>query len=277
MADILIPMLADRISAKVGGKRIQDDQWWAEQKFDGNRVMIHIENGKVTALNRRGEECKFNVLVAKDFAHQFTTGLWVFDGELVSNTYWVFDLPRAGTTLTPDTPWSLRREVLERFFAVWTPPERIKLARTARTAEEKQEMLDRLAAGGAEGIMLKKVNGIYRPGKRSEVWAKFKFWKSCDVVVLETCIDGKSNARMGLIDPTQDGSKAIRDVGTVSTLGKWSTLVEPGSVLEVKYLYAVDRNEPKLYQPNILKVRDDKRAVECHIDQLEFTDKDFRA
>lgn len=272
----MIPMLADRVSPKVGNKRLLDDNWWTEQKFDGKRVLILIEDGEVTVLNRRGEPCGFNVLVEQDFKTEFRQagGTWVFDGEMVGSTYWIFDMPRAGT-LPSDAPFHLRRSIMESFFTAWNPPERIRLARCAKTTEEKEEMLAKLAGGGAEGIMLKRVNGLYFPGKRSDSWAKYKFWKSCEVVVLETGVDGKSNARMAMIDPDSDAP--VKDVGTVSTLGKWAEIVEPGCVLEVKYLYAVDRNSPKLYQPNILRVRDDKPAIECTLDQLEFTDKEFQA
>src|SRR4029077_8246135 len=38
-----------------------------------------------------------------------------------------------------------------------------------------------------------------------------------------------------------------------------------------KYLYA--SNDRKLYQPSLLRVRDDKPAAQCTIDQLVFTNR----
>lgn len=268
--DLLIPTLAEPLPKRQLEKLIADPNYRGEVKLDGERLLVHVDNGNVIPVNRSGATTTLpSRMIGQAFA-SLTTGQWAFDGEVVDHQFYIFDMPVAGTAINPQSPFEDRRAVLEQFMSRWNPGEGINLITSFRDEQDKRDLMARVLAHGGEGIMLKDVRAAYIPGKRTDSIRKVKFWASCEVIVTGTGIDGKSNATMAMIDP--DGGTIV-DVGTVSTLGKWSTMVNPGDVLEVKYLYSVNPSSPKLYQPNILRIRHDKKPEECTIDQLKYTNK----
>jgi hypothetical protein len=88
--------------------------------------------------------------------------------------------------------------------------------------------------------------------------------KTVDCIVTGVRVEGRDNCHVSLIDGDQ-----LVEVGSCAMLGKPPVVV--GQVVEVRYLYA-DTNR-RLVQPAFLRVRDDKPAVECTIDQLVFTNR----
>jgi ATP-dependent DNA ligase len=240
-----------------------------ETKVDGERLLVHVEDGKVVPVNRKGEPTSIPSRAIAEAFETLTTGVWAFDGELVAGVMHVFDLPRAGMAVTPDMPYSHRRAVLEQFMSKWNPGPCVQLLPSYTVEADKRDLLARVAAHGGEGIMLKDMRAPYVPGKRSDKVRKVKLWKSCEVIVTELSREGKDNVVMEMICPR----RGRVEVGTASRIGKGP--IQAGDVLEVKFLYAVDRERPKLYQPSILRVRLDKTFDECTVDQLErcYTDK----
>lgn len=260
------PMLAETLAPKDLDRVLRDDNWWAQQKLDGDRVMFHVLNGKVTALNRNGE-IRVNLVPAR-VRRQFEgmPGEWVFDGELMADgTFWLFDMPVAAPHIDPSRPYEYRLVVLERFFAGWGPDPCIRLLPTARTTEAKATLIERTLRQDGEGVVLKDTAAPYRPGKRSTSMLKLKFWHSADCVVTAVSPEGRANCLVSmyeagrLIEPT-----------SVGTAGK--ARVHVGDVVEVKYLYATDIRQ--LFQPELMRVRDDKAPTECTADQLVFTNRD---
>ena len=53
----LEPMLAklNSISLKALATYPAKDEWWAEQKLDGKRLLLQIEDGNISVYNRKGE------------------------------------------------------------------------------------------------------------------------------------------------------------------------------------------------------------------------------
>lgn len=262
--ELFVPMLADPATEKTADKLLLDDNWWAERKFDGDRLLVHVDGGKVNPVNRNGKPTTIPKSVQNAFA-RITSGQWAFDGEIIKTKFFIFDLITAGNgTVVPSMPLEERRAVLEAFWPQWSPPESVVLSACARTADEKAVLVQYLKDDCAEGYMLKNIRSTYRSGKRpKDYWRKVKFWKTVDVVVSEVGREGKDNAVMVLLDP----DRGIVEVGTTSTIGKGD--IKPGDVLEVKFLYVVDRARPRLVQPTILKKRTDKDMAECTLDQLE--------
>lgn len=265
------PMLAERWSEATATRYIASPEWWVEQKFDGHRIMVCVEDGNVTFFNRKGDRTQVTGPIAKIF-RQISDGPWLFDGELCKERFFVFDLPTAGAVITPRTPFEERRKALELVFQSWQPDDRfISLVATAKTSEQKLELYFRAQHEAAEGVMFKKVTGIYLPGKRSSSIRKCKFTHTVDCVVIQTGIDGKANMSLGLYN----GDAELIPVGECTALAGDGAKVQPGMVVEVKYLYAVDPAKPRLYQPTYPKIRRDKADFECTLDQLWFTDKNF--
>lgn len=268
--ELIQPMLAETVADRKAAKRFTSDDWYLQQKVDGVRVVTHVIDGKVIGLKRSGTLCDFTGAVHQALEPLRAGGSWVLDGELVSNRLFLFDFPYAEMNgrvmVDTDVPFEMRMDVLTEFMPLIVDNGAISVLETARTLDEKNSLLTALKEHGAEGVMLKQKDAAYYPGKRSDKIVKVKFQKTAECIILRTGIDGKDNAELGMVD----SSGRIVHVGKCSMIGKPGT---DGDIVEVRYLYAVDKDRPRLYQPTLLRVRDDKVAGDCTLDQIEFTNK----
>lgn len=244
---------------------LDDSNWWVQQKLDGDRVLFHVKDGAVTALNRNGE-IRVNLVPAKVSRQFEIPGEWVFDGELMADgTYWLFDLPVAEPHINPSHPYEYRLVVLERLFAGWGPDPCVRLLPTARTAAAKTALIEATMAANGEGVIFKDTRAPYRQGKRSNAMLKAKYVKTADCVVSDIGRDGRANCHVSLFDRGREV-----EVGSVPTEGK--PRVHIGDVVEVRYLYASD--DRRLVQARMVRVRTDKYPTDCTMDQLVFTSRD---
>lgn len=273
-------------------KYAADSRWWFQQKLDGHRVMIRVEDSVPTALNRHGESyghgCPANVLNC--FKSGFA-GEWIFDGELLGGVFVIFDILKAGGEDLTELPYSARLMTLTRLMQggsnedgsssqpIWTPPATcVRLIQTARTPEEKKTLAEAVIANNGEGLIAKRASAPYRCGRRTSDLLKIKLWSAAEVVVAETYRLGKDSIA---IEIYHEGR--LVPAGAVTMLGGAKTRImaglTKGDVIEVKYLYVVNGvaggNESwKLVQTAFLKIRPDKTAEECTTAQLKVTSKD---
>jgi DNA ligase D-like protein (predicted ligase) len=162
--------------------------WTYEIKLDGYRLEAVKTQGKVTVYSRR-----YNVLNEKfGYIAEALADLpdeTVVDGEVVAVDengrsdfnllqnfrsaqlkihYYAFDvLVFKGNRLT-DRPLSERRKVLTKILPC---NDHVSLS-VADTSSEN--MLKFVKAHGLEGIVAKRVDGIYEPGRRSGAWSKYR-------------------------------------------------------------------------------------------------------
>ena len=255
------------------GPFLADDAWVAEQKFDGSRCLIIITPDAVEFHGRKGKplahsasKVHFDALRAAVAPIQAAEGLveLVIDGELVHyhGQYHAFDLPTArfttGEVVTPDSTLDERRRALEHIGSLITEP-KIEVVYQARTTAEKQALAEAILDNNCEGLVVKERTSTYAQGKRTSSGLKAKTYKSCDVVCIARNEKSDASAAFAMYDGDE-----LRRVGSCSMIGKpdW----QPGEVGEVKYLYA--GSALILYQPTLLRVRDDKDPRDCTIDQL---------
>lgn len=244
---------------------VQSPLWWAEQKLDGQRYIVSVTNGQVKAFNRGGVEMTIPECIAQDFSDgTFAKGQWMFDGELINKAYYIFDLLRAVEDLT-EFPLATRHLKLEQVFDLWCP-EHCHLVPTAKTEQEKANLVVSVVENRAEGIVFKQHASCYVGGKRVTSVVKMKFVDTADCVIMELYREGKPQAvTIGAYDAT-------------GTLTEVSGLKVPensglavGDVVEVRYLYTSTSN--KLTQPVFVRKRTDKTAEECLLTQLRYTSK----
>lgn len=246
---------------------LDSPRWVVEQKLDGHRVVFVVKDGKARPYNRKGEPFKQSmsneVIEELSDPSVFMNGqTWVFDGEYLDGTYHVFDLldtPLEGIGM--DTPFKMRRACLETIFGIWTPFH-VSLIGQATTPHGKRDLLSRVEEMGGEGIMFKEADAPYEPGQRSSVIFKHKLWDSADVIVTGFHPEGKRSVKVAAFD-----GEELVGLGTVTMSDHNLTLVQPGTVIEVKYLNR--GNGGSLYQPSFLRLRSDKDAFECTVDQLK--------
>jgi ATP-dependent DNA ligase len=242
---------------------ITDSAWVMQQKLDGVRLMAHRVSGGVDYNGAGGGPVTF-AAAAQWFEAIHPTLMrlpvgTVLDGELMIETgdYWVFDLPVLPKMVGTGTIQRRRREVLEHLIGL-LGDNKIQVVPEARTLDEKGKLLGRCYAAGAEGVVAKRHDAIYVEG-RTNVVMKLKFVKTVDCVVLDRNTGGVENAELGMY---RDGT--LVQVGACSMLGKPDAKV--GQVIEVMCLYATAGNW--LYQPRMLRIREDKTSFECEFQQV---------
>lgn len=283
---MLFPMLAKQTEVTSLEAFIKDVNWVFEQKLDGHRVLLCSPGGDFppVAMTRNGTPYTRKLPKAlQDFRFPDDTQphQWVLDGELVGDIFWVFDMP-----VTPHynglvEPLYFRRNYLEKFVAGVRSPA-IKLVPQAKFPVDKIKLAETALRNNYEGLVIKRADSRYRPG-RSDAWLKLKFVTTAECVVLDVRDDGKESVRLGMYGPSVGAFSApgsiatkdrvMHDVGRASLIGKEKNgKISKGDVVEVKYLYAGAGN--RLYQPTILRKRDDKLPEQCTTGQMKFVNKD---
>jgi bifunctional non-homologous end joining protein LigD len=247
---------------------IADTRHVAQQKLDGVRILVHVLPDGIVATNRSGEVTALDPAVCAALA-ALPAGS-VVDGEHVrGEAYHLFDALQIGDE-------DLRRcGYLERYG--WLEDllldEPLRLVATARTPAQKRALLERLRAEGAEGIVLKRGDAPYSPGRPASggTQLKYKFIKSADVVItanagnayqMEVYDGGRASAVGKVFSGTTSESRHALD----ERLAAGET-----PVAEVRYLYATD--DDQLYQPVFVQIRDDKPPEECTLAQLKRTSR----
>lgn len=254
--------LAEAFDMQHIGQLIVSDDWAIEQKLDGHRLLLQGTGTGVKPLNRNGQPYAAKNLPLALGGMILPDGL-IIDGELLdlgSLDLWAFDI-RSTDGSVDAMSLDVRRDLLARVIDSLSLP--VHLLPQATGAADKQRLVEQAIAHNAEGVVCKHIPTGYTEG-RSSAWRKVKFVKSLDAVVTAVRADGKDAVTVALFDNGQ-----LVEVGKASLIGREP--VNVGDVIEVKYLYATD--ERRLYQPVMVRRRTDKKAVECGIDQLVFTDR----
>ncbi len=306
-------------------------QWIVEDKYDGIRAQAHVRNGDVRLFSRRLNDVTASYPEVAS-ALQAVSGDAILDGEIVAArdgrvlpfrslqarlqrktideelqrdvpiAYVAFDLLARGGELLLDEPLAVRRERLADLFA---PGAHLMHAPFQSAGELPapgvNERFEAARARGNEGLMLKRADSPYAPGRRGKWWLKLKRELSTlDVVVV--AVEWGNGKRANVLS---DYTFAVRgDDGRLLTIGKaYSGLtdaeiaeltpwfldhrlpqsaqrekarshelpVEPSVVLEVAFdvIQESDLHESgfSLRFPRIVRIRDDKPAAE--IDTLE--------
>lgn len=270
---MLLPQLAKQAEITSLESFINDDNWVMEQKLDGHRLLLCSPGGNFppTALTRAGSPYTRKLPQSlRDFRFpEVTAGAYVFDGELVGDVFHVFDVPRIPIDNGNTLELAARRLLLENVLDIMPHP--FHLVPQAKTRDEKIKLAEIAMKNNFEGLLLKRRNSGYVMGGRTDAWLKVKFVTTADCIVLDVRDDGKDSVRLGMV---ADGDmRAICDIGRASLIGKEKGgVINKGDVIEVRYLYCGAGG--RLYQPTIMRKRDDKAAHECTTDQLKFVCKD---
>lgn len=272
------PMLAEPATIPWARKAMSVGHIRVQQKFDGDRVIVETADA-LRFWNRDG------ATYSKSFPDEAITifkriaehGRFVLDGELVTESdgrksYHVFDVlliaKHDGTIVLDETDqYGIRRMQLELLDdALFRYP--VRLVREASDEVSKVELFEAVRRQGGEGVILRDVTAPYSQGKRALV--KVKFTKTVDAIVTAIGLDGHNNCEYSVYEKPR--SREPRAIGRCSLNGK--PRVKIGDVIEVRYLYATHIADIiRLYQPRLVRVRDDKRARQCLLNQLQFVDK----
>src|SRR4051812_9804447 len=176
------------------------ERWIHEIKLDGFRMGLLVHRGSVRIISRRGNDYTrdFPEIVAA--AKKLRAEIALLDGEIVvldkegvsrfqllqqlgenrrGLAYFAFDLLSLDGTDLKKTPLIERKRALKRLLGRATG-----ILRYSEHSESNgKEVFDQACALGAEGIISKLRDGMYRPGVRSSDWQKIKCIKRQEFVV----------------------------------------------------------------------------------------------
>jgi DNA ligase D-like protein (predicted ligase)/DNA ligase D-like protein (predicted polymerase)/DNA ligase D-like protein (predicted 3'-phosphoesterase) len=189
----LAPMLATEGSVE----RLKATQWSFEGKWDGYRVLVDANRGKLNLRSRRGRDVtgeypQFEALAADLADHHV-----ILDGEAVALDasgvpsfsemqnrarstrveYWAFDILYLDGRSLMRAKYSDRRRLLEALA------EGGGLIVPDRLPGDGPEAMEHARKQGWEGVVAKKRDSTYQPGRRSSSWIKDKIWCTQEVVI----------------------------------------------------------------------------------------------
>ncbi|MEO3757971.1 ATP-dependent DNA ligase [Mycobacterium sp. B14F4] len=229
----LLPMLSTDGSIA----KLTSGQWAFEGKWDGYRVIVEANRGRLGVRSRRGRDVtgeypQFEA-VAADLADHHV----ILDGEAVALDesgvpsfsemqnrarstrveFWAFDILYLDGRSLMRAKYSDRRRILEALAegGGLIVPEQIP-------GENGPEALEYARKRRWEGVVAKKRDSTYQPGRRSSSWVKDKLWCTQEVVIggWRRGEGGRSSGvgalMLGIPDP-DDPTGGLQFVGRVGT------------------------------------------------------------
>lgn len=187
-----------------------DGRWAYEMKWDGVRAVVHVNGGRHRIMSRNDNDMTAAYPELREMAESLGALQVVLDGEIVALdshgtpsfsalqprmhvtdaaqvrrlqkstpvTFLAFDVLHLDGHSTLELPYDDRRRLLESLELEgpsWrTPP---------AWYSDGQSVLEAAAEQGLEGIVTKRRDSTYRPGRRSDTWVKVKHLRTQEVVI----------------------------------------------------------------------------------------------
>jgi bifunctional non-homologous end joining protein LigD len=240
LPDKIEPMLA-----KTGPLPRDDHRWAYEIKWDGVRAIGYVDGGRLRLASRNGRDITPRYPELRELGRALAGHEAVLDGEVVAFdadgrpsfqrlqgrmhltsdhvvrrlaqsepvAYVLFDLLWLDGHSLLGLPYSDRRErllALDLSGPTWQTP--------ASHVGDGAAMLEASRARGLEGIIAKRLDSPYTPGRRPGTWVKVKNVRATEVVIggwLEG--EGRRSGRLGALVVGYHEDGALRYAGRVGT------------------------------------------------------------
>ncbi len=223
--DGLAPMLATHGSVAA----CKAGQWAFEGKWDGYRLLVEIDHGALRVRSRRGREVTNEYPDLRSLAAGLADHHVVLDGEAVvldasgvpsfhamqnrgrasRVEFWAFDLLYLDGRSLLRARYQDRRKLLE------TLASGSDLIVPELLPGDGQRALAHSREHGWEGVVAKKRDSTYQPGRRSASWVKDKNWNTQEVVIggWKAGEGGRSSDRLAADGHPGRGRPAFRRAG----------------------------------------------------------------
>jgi len=176
----------------------EGDAWLYEAKFDGYRALVLKDGPRVTIISRNGNDLTRSYPAVRQAAEKLTAKAAVIDGEVVAFDesgrpsfqqlqhrtakstairYFAFDLLHLNGTDLQSEPLMARRAALRKLVA------ESELEFSDELRGTPDQIVQAIASVGLEGVVAKRRDSRYEPGKRSGAWQKFKVQHRQEFVV----------------------------------------------------------------------------------------------
>ncbi len=246
-----LPRGLEPMRARVDELPPDDEHWAFEIKWDGVRALLYASGGRIELTARSGNDITARYPELRGIGAALGAREAVLDGEVVAFdadgrpdfgrlqrrmhlasegavrrrmndtpvAYMAFDLLHLEGRSTLDLPYVERRELLEDLELEgphWQTP--------AYHTGDGHALLEASRARGLEGIVAKRLDSRYEPGRRSSAWLKIKNVRRQEVVIGGWLAgQGARRGRLGALlagvyEPDAGGDEPrLRYVGRVGT------------------------------------------------------------
>lgn len=263
---------APMLSTEGSVDKLKAGQWAFEGKWDGYRLLVEANHGRLQLRSRRGRDVTAEYPQLEALAADLADHHVVLDGEVVA-------LDDSGVPSFGEMQNRARSTRVEfwAFDILWLDGRSLLRAKYS----DRRKVLDALASGGGlivpeqlpgdgpeameharerriEGVVAKKRDSTYQPGRRSASWIKDKIWNTQEAVIggWRQGEGGRSSGIGALLlgVPGPDGLQFAGRVGTGFTekeLAKLKKMLAPLHTDESPF----DKPLPKLDAKGVTFVR----------------------
>jgi bifunctional non-homologous end joining protein LigD len=230
----LKPVLCTAVTAAPTG-----DDWLHEVKFDGYRVLIHLNNGKARCLTRNGHDWTDRFRRIADAATNFPAESAILDGEVVAQRengeisfqllqqqfkagsrarllIYVFDLPYLEGHDLMQAPLVERKKLLAERLAAMDADADATMRYSDHIIGSGEAVAAQACQQKLEGIICKKVDSPYRSG-RGRDWVKVKCIRRQEFAIAGYTPPRGSRSGFGSLVLVSSGNGAWRYHGKVGT------------------------------------------------------------
>ncbi len=258
----ILPQLLNPVEEAEVELLLCDDNYCAQEKFDGRHLLVRKQDDDLEGINKKG----FIVGLPQTVANELRSvpGSFIPDGESIGDDYHAFDLLEHNGENLRQLPYRIRlARLIDLLLLTRSDYKHIRLVETAFTTGQKTELLQRLRRENREGIVFKRLDAPYMPGRPNNggPQLKFKFVATLSAVVVK--INVQRSVELGLFK-----GRGLVSCGNV-TIPANHEIPMVGTVVDTRYLYAANESGV-LYQPVYLGPRDDVDPGECLVSQLKF-------
>ena len=204
----ILPQLLNAIDEAQLAALLADNTHVMQEKFDGRRLLIQKKGNTVTGINKLGLVVGLPSIIIEEL--QVSDQDFVLDGEIIGEEYHVFDLLSTDGGDFRGKPYRERYLELMDVMAAFCHLH-ISLVESAPTSFQKGALFDHLKARGREGVVFKRLDAAYTPGRPNSGGTQFKY-KFCESA---SFIVTKANGKRSVALCLYDGEKVV-PVGNVT-------------------------------------------------------------
>ena len=240
----------------------RDDNYCAQEKFDGRHLLVRKQDDDLEGINKKGFVVGLPQTVANELRN--VPGSFIPDGEAIGDDYHAFDLLEYNGENLRVLPYRIRlARLIDLLLLTRSNFKYIRLVETAFSTKQKTALWERLRRENREGIVFKRLDAPYTPGRPNSggPQLKFKFVATLSAVVAK--INVQRSVELGLFN-----GRSLVSCGNV-TIPANHEIPTVGNIVDVRFLYAF-KESGVLYQPVYLGARDDVDPGECLVSQLKF-------
>lgn len=257
-----IPQLLNPVAEEDFETYLKDSNYFLQEKFDGERLMLRKDAGKVEGSNRNGLLIATPILF-EEALNSLPCKQCLLDNEWLGNRFACFDLLELdGVDLRP-LPAIERKAKLDALLAQSTHEAFIHV-HTATDEASKRALHDLVKSANGEGVVAKRADSVYKPGRPNSGGdqLKRKFVESCTLVVT-----GHHRTKRSISVGGYSADGALVELGSV-TIPPNHEIPDIKGIVEVQYLYAY--KDGSIYQPVYKGPRRDQGLEACVTSQLKY-------